>query len=359
MSSSRRGARARASADRCLQARRRAAVLGLAVAHSLSPALHTAAYARSAWTTGRYERPRGRASSSCPASWPGADESWRGLSLTMPLKEAALACAARFDAGARQVGAVNTWSVGRTACGRPTTPTCTGGRARCGSGCGRRRAASGTCSCSAGATARSARASLAELGVRGHLRRARPARPKPWRRRGIEAMGVRSAGSARCGWRCRGVAGRVDAAGRAPAPAGRSVTTRDLAGRVLLDVVYAGGPRRWRSGVRGCGWTGRVGLEMLLHQAARQVELMTGHAAPVAAMRAAGSPRWGPVSADRPGRRRTAVAGAGAGAGRACVGLLVAAQLADGRYRHLDERGPALPRAPGGIARRPRWPGAR
>ena len=27
---------------------------------------------------------------------------------------------------------------------------------------------------------------------------------------------------------------------------------------------------------------------MLLHQAARQVELMTGHAAPVAAMRAAG-----------------------------------------------------------------------
>ena len=30
------------------------------------------------------------------------------------------------------------------------------------------------------------------------------------------------------------------------------------------------------------------GFEMLLHQAARQVELMTGHAAPVAAMRAAG-----------------------------------------------------------------------
>jgi leader peptidase (prepilin peptidase)/N-methyltransferase len=36
-----------------------------------------------------------------------------------------------------------------------------------------------------------------------------------------------------------------------------------------------------------------------------------------------------------------------AGAG---VGLVVAGQLADGRYRHLDERGPALPRHRAGIA---------
>lgn len=36
-----------------------------------------------------------------------------------------------------------------------------------------------------------------------------------------------------------------------------------------------------------------------------------------------------------------------AGAG---VGLVVAAQLADGRYRHLDERGPSLPRHRVGIA---------
>ena len=34
----------------------------------------------------------------------------------------------------------------------------------------------------------------------------------------------------------------------------------------------------------------------------------------------------------------------------AAVGLVVAAQLADGRYRHLDERGPSLPRHRVGIA---------
>ena len=72
------------------------------------------------------------------------------------------------------------------------------------------------------------------------------------------------------------------------APAGVLGDAPDLAGRVLLDVVYAGWPTPLAQAFEDAG--GRVvsGLEMLLHQAARQVELMTGHAAPVAAMRAAG-----------------------------------------------------------------------
>lgn len=56
---------------------------------------------------------------------------------------------------------------------------------------------------------------------------------------------------------------------------------------VLLDVVYDPWPtalaRAWRGPVV-------PGAAMLLHQAARQVELMTGQAAPLAAMRAALDP---------------------------------------------------------------------
>ena len=66
------------------------------------------------------------------------------------------------------------------------------------------------------------------------------------------------------------------------------MTAPALAGRVLLDVVYAGLADPAGAAFEEAG--GRVvsGFEMLLHQAARQVELMTGRAAPVAAMRAAG-----------------------------------------------------------------------
>ena len=56
---------------------------------------------------------------------------------------------------------------------------------------------------------------------------------------------------------------------------------------MLLDVVYDPWPtalaRAWRGRVVG-------GAVMLLHQAARQVELMTGRPAPLPQMRAALSP---------------------------------------------------------------------
>ena len=58
-----------------------------------------------------------------------------------------------------------------------------------------------------------------------------------------------------------------------------------LTGRgVLLDVGYSPWPT-----ALAAGWGGPVvgGAVMLLHQAARQVELMTGRTAPLAAMRAA------------------------------------------------------------------------
>lgn len=67
----------------------RCAVLGRPIAHSLSPALHRAAYAAlglSDWTYDRYDVGETELADFVAACGP----EWRGLSLTMPLKVAAL-----------------------------------------------------------------------------------------------------------------------------------------------------------------------------------------------------------------------------------------------------------------------------
>ncbi|MFD7652247.1 hypothetical protein ACFV5M_32070, partial [Streptomyces albidoflavus] len=86
---------------------RRAAVLGKPVGHSLSPALHRAAYAElglDGWTYDRYETDEDQ----LPGFVAGLGPEWAGLSLTMPLKRAALALCATVTPVARSVEAVNT-----------------------------------------------------------------------------------------------------------------------------------------------------------------------------------------------------------------------------------------------------------
>ncbi|HET6211186.1 MAG TPA: hypothetical protein VFD94_12420, partial [Jatrophihabitans sp.] len=58
-------------------------------------------------------------------------------------------------------------------------------------------------------------------------------------------------------------------------------------GQALLDVVYAGWPTPLARAADRAGAVTVSGASMLLFQAVRQVELMTGSAGPVAAMRAA------------------------------------------------------------------------
>jgi hypothetical protein len=84
---------------------RRCAVLGSPIQHSLSPALHRAAYGYLGldWTYDRVEvDERGLA-----AFVGGLDASWRGLSLTMPLKVAVLELG-NVDQLASLAGAGNT-----------------------------------------------------------------------------------------------------------------------------------------------------------------------------------------------------------------------------------------------------------
>jgi shikimate dehydrogenase len=84
----------------------RCAVLGSPIAHSLSPALHSAAYAYLGlnWHYGRHEVDE----AALPDFIRGLDSSWRGLSLTMPLKQAAIALVDEISSTARVVDAVNT-----------------------------------------------------------------------------------------------------------------------------------------------------------------------------------------------------------------------------------------------------------
>jgi shikimate dehydrogenase len=90
---------------RAAAGRRRCAVLGSPIEHSLSPTLHRAAYAHLGlnWTYDRIEvDERGLASLVL-----GLDAAWRGLSLTMPLKVAVLELG-QVDQLARLAGAGNT-----------------------------------------------------------------------------------------------------------------------------------------------------------------------------------------------------------------------------------------------------------
>lgn len=77
------------TAESGVGASHRAAVLGSPVAHSLSPALHAAAYDELGLTGWSYGRAEVRADG-LAAFVDGLDGSWRGLSLTMPLKVAVL-----------------------------------------------------------------------------------------------------------------------------------------------------------------------------------------------------------------------------------------------------------------------------
>ena len=82
-------------------------MLGSPISHSLSPALHGAAYRAlglTDWLYGAHEIQE----STLPGFVAGLGPEWVGLSLTMPLKEAAFEVAHEVSDLARDVGAINT-----------------------------------------------------------------------------------------------------------------------------------------------------------------------------------------------------------------------------------------------------------
>ena len=86
---------------------RRAAVLGSPIEHSLSPVLHTAAYAAlglAHWSYTAIECDE----AGLPALIASCDGQWAGLSLTMPLKRAVLPLLDRTEPLAVEAGGANT-----------------------------------------------------------------------------------------------------------------------------------------------------------------------------------------------------------------------------------------------------------
>lgn len=263
---------------------RRAAVLGSPIAHSLSPVLHRAAYRAlglSEWTYDRFEVGEGGIGGFLSELGP----EWAGLSLTMPLKRAVIAELDRVTGTAAAVEAVNTVILGedgsRTGDNTDIPGMVAALRER-GIEQVPRAAILG-----AGATASSALAALAVVctgEVTAYVRgSARADQMRSWG----ERLGVlvRTAD-----W--------SDAADALRAPLVVATTpagaTDALAGAVpaapgtLFDVLYDPWPTPLAA-----QWTQRggpivSGLDLLVHQAVLQVEQMTGHPAPLTAMRAAG-----------------------------------------------------------------------
>ncbi|GIL34667.1 shikimate dehydrogenase [Phycicoccus sp. DTK01] len=265
----------------------RAAVLGSPVAHSLSPALHAAGYAACGledWEYGRHEVD----AAGLPAFVAGLDDTWRGLSLTMPLKEAALEVASSVSDVARQAGAANTL-VRRDDGGWDATNTDVSGAAEALRphlpGEPRRALVLG-----AGATARSVVLALAGLGVTTLTVRARDtAKGADLLAWALDAgIGIRNGSVAAIdAW----VTTKDDVVVSTVPPAGGedvAATVPAQHGGVLLDVVYAGWPTPVARAAAAAGMTVVSGLDLLVHQAAAQFTLFTGRPAPVEAMAAAG-----------------------------------------------------------------------
>jgi shikimate dehydrogenase len=267
----------------------RAAVLGSPIAHSLSPVLHTAAY-RALGLTGWSYQAIDCTEPGLPGLLRGCGRDWAGLSLTMPLKRAVLPLLDQVDPLAADVGGANTVTFAGGA--RRGHNTDVPGMITALAEAGVRPpgpAAEPALILGGGATACSALASLRGLGAD----RATVAVRDPARAADLLAaadrlgMRVRLTAFGEYAGRGRGLLISTVPAGAADEYADR-IQRGDCVPLAVLDVVYHPWPTRLAAAALQAGIVAVSGFDLLVHQAAPQVELMTGQAAPLAAMRKAG-----------------------------------------------------------------------
>ncbi|NYG56079.1 shikimate dehydrogenase [Nocardioides perillae] len=267
---------------------RRCAVLGDPVDHSLSPALHAAAYAALdlPWDYTARRVPAGTLAAFLASA--AGEEAWRGFSLTMPLKREVLPLLDEVGEQARRAGAANTVVLEHAAGGvrrhgdntdvpgaaaavrertdvEPRTVTVLGG----------------------GATATSTALALCDLGarqvrllVRAAARAeetaaavaAHPAAPR------VEVLDLATAP----------VVGEVVVSTVPAAAQDDALLARCAAAPVVFEVLYDPWPTPLQAAAERGGQALVTGLDLLVHQAVLQVELMTGRAVPLAAVRDAG-----------------------------------------------------------------------
>jgi shikimate dehydrogenase len=266
----------------------KAAVLGRPIAHSLSPVLHRAAYEALGFADWTYELVECD-SEDLPAYVRSRGPEWAGLSLTMPLKRSALPLLDHVDHLAAATGGVNT--VVFRPDGRYGYNTDVQGIVDALTEAGAPAPGSVTI-LGAGATACSALAAVGELGVTSADIVARD----PSRAEGLLTTADRLGLKARLRpWTDLGKHGvLVPDLLISTVPAGAAddcaerIRLAHQAPRAVLDVVYDPWPTPLGQAAACAGSVIVSGFAMLLHQAAAQVELMTGKPAPLEAMRRAG-----------------------------------------------------------------------
>jgi shikimate dehydrogenase len=258
----------------------RCAVLGRPIAHSLSPAMHRAAYARLGldWTYEAHDV----GEDELPAFVAGLDDGWRGLSLTMPLKRAVLPLLDEVSPVAAQVGAANTVVIERGRLLGDNTDVGGVVAALAGVGCTRTTRAVVV---GAGATAESTLVALQQLEVAElHVVARDRERAEPL------VAGARAAGIAT-------TVGGLDQPGPGPVdvlvctlPGGTGAVLPDAllgAAAVVFDVAYDPWPSPLLTRAAELGATTVDGIALLASQAVLQVEAMTGSRVPVEELRRA------------------------------------------------------------------------
>lgn len=255
---------------------RRLAVLGSPIGHSQSPALHAAAYARLGLNW-RYES-ADVVSRDLAAFIAGCGAEWRGLSLTMPLKQAVLPLLDSVGQVARMAGTANTLLF-------DDGPDAPRGRVLRGfntdvAGIVRALAAAGLTSArfvhilGGGATAASAMVAAAELGAERVLLSVRSLERSAWLEPLAHSLGL-----------AVGIRPLAHAGESAPVPelvistvpggvdTGVEFPTATRRAALLLDVAYDPWPSPLAQSWEQAGGRVLSGLAMLVHQALLQVRI--------------------------------------------------------------------------------------
>jgi shikimate dehydrogenase len=287
---------------------RRCAVLGSPIGHSLSPALHRAAYAHLDldWTYDAIDVDE----AGLPGFLAGLDAGWRGLSLTMPLKRAVLPLLDDVEPLASRVGAANTVVLDaapaagdgserhhvRRKGSNSDVPGLVAALTERGV---RVSAAARVLILGAGATAASAVAAIADLAPAGLrvqvvLAVREPARAAPLVALAagfglaVQVTGLASLtrGTADPGGAFELVVSTVPAGALGPEAADAVVRTV-LGDGAVCDVVYDGWPTPLARSAAAAGLRVVSGTDLLVHQARGQVLAFTGGPVPVEVLRGA------------------------------------------------------------------------
>ena len=261
----------------------RAGVLGHPIDHSLSPLLHRAAYRELGldWTYDAHDV----TADSLPAFIEAVDRSWAGLSLTMPLKVAAVGLMDFVEPMAKLLGIVNTVVVAFAGTQRQLVGANTDvyGVVEALREVGVSQAGSAVI-LGGGATATSALAALGQLkatsivvGARDRSRAAGVLRAAT--KMGITLRIVTVEEAVLLSEQADVVVSTV------PHEALDGMRPLEVTSKaILLDAIYAPPVSAFAQQWMEAGGVHVAGYRMLLHQAAEQVRLMTGREAPLGAM---------------------------------------------------------------------------